>query len=265
MILQKITPYFTLLFTFLILSCSSDTNTTETTPPDPTAANRQALGSSARDFLSAEEFTSLNVEIAYVDGFRPSESTLNNLRSFFTARLNKPGGVRFTETVVPATTVGALNRDEYVEIENDNRTVFNEGSELGVWVFFADENSESDEGNSRILGTAYRNTSCIIFGETLREFSRGITGPSLTQLESITTEHEFGHLFGLVNLGTPMVRDHEDENAEDDGEATPNRHCDQENCLMYFQTVADATNTDMNGLPTFGEFCLEDLRANGGK
>jgi len=69
----------------------------------------------------------------------------------------------------------------------------------------------------------------------------------------------------LVNLGTPMVRDHEDENAEDAGEATPNRHCDQENCLMYFQTVADATNTDMNGLPTFGEFCLEDLRANGGK
>ncbi|RXG29821.1 hypothetical protein [Leeuwenhoekiella palythoae] len=264
MTLHKITPYFTLLFTFLILSCSSGSDS-DNTPTDPTQANKQALGSSARDFLSAEEFTSMNVEIAYVDGFKPSETTLNNLRSFFTERLNKPDGVTFTETVVPATSVGSLNRDEYVAIENDNRTVFNEGDALGVWVFFADQNSESDEGNSRILGTAYRNTSCIIFGTTLREFSRGITGPSLTQLETITTEHEFGHLFGLVNLGTEMVRDHEDETADDDGGETPNKHCDQEDCLMYFQTVADATSTAMNNLPTFGEFCLEDLRANGGK
>jgi len=264
MIRNRITPYFTLIFSILILSCSSDSESSTTTT-DPTLANKQALGSSARDFLSAEEFTSMNVEIAYVDGFRPSDATLNNLRSFFSARLNKPDGVTFTETIVPASTVGALNRDEYTEIEEDNRTVFNVGDELGVWVFFTNENSESDEGNSRILGTAYRNTSCIIFGETLRAFSSGIGGPSLTQLETVTTEHEFGHLFGLVNLGTEMVRDHEDETADDDGGATPNKHCDQENCLMYFQTVADATSTTMTGLPTFGEFCLEDLRANGGK
>ncbi|RXG27048.1 hypothetical protein [Leeuwenhoekiella marinoflava] len=265
MTLNKITPYLTILFTSLILSCSSDNDSAATTTTDPTLANKKALGASARDFLSAEQFTSMNVEIAYVEGFRPSNTTLSNLRNLFSQRLNKPDGVIFTETVVPASTVGALNRDEYTKIEEDNRTVFNVGDELGVWVFFTNENSESDEGNSRILGTAYRNTSCIIFGETLRDFSRGITGPSLTQLETVTTEHEFGHLFGLVNLGTPMVRDHEDETADDDGEETPNKHCNQDNCLMYFQTVADATSTTMNGLPTFGEFCQEDLRANGGK
>jgi len=265
MTLNRITPYITLFFSFLILSCSSDSDSSGTNTTDPTLANKQALGASARDFLSAEEFTSMNVEIAYVDGFRPSDATLSNLRAFFSARLNKPNGITFTETVVAASKVGSLNRDEYTKIEEDNRTVFNVGDELGVWVFFTNENSESDEGNSRILGTAYRNTSCIIFGETLRDFSSGFTGPSLTQLETVTTEHEFGHLFGLVNLGTPMVRDHEDETADDDGEETPNKHCDQENCLMYFQTVADATSTTMNGLPTFGEFCLEDLRANGGK
>lgn len=259
--LSRITPYFTLIFTLLILSCSKD----DPAAPDPTVANKQALGTSARDFLSADEFTSLRVEIAYVDGFKPSNATLSNLRTFFQARLNKPGGITFIETVVPATTVGALEREEYVKIEADNRTAFNEGDELAVWIFFADQNSDSDDGNSRILGTAYRNTSCIIYEKTLRDFSNRIGGANLTQLETITTEHEFGHLFGLVNLGTPMVRDHEDEQPNDDGVDTLNKHCDQENCLMYFQTVADATSSAMNGLPTFGEFCLEDLRANGGK
>jgi len=260
--LLKITPYFTFFLSVLLLtSCSKD----EPTPEDPTIANKQALGTSARDFLSAEEFTSLRVEIAYVSGFKPSTTTLNNLRNFFQARLNKPDGITFIETVVPATNVGSLERDEYVKIEADNRTAFNVGDELAVWIFFADQSSNKDDGNSRILGTAYRNTSCIIYEKTLREFSSRIGGASLTQLETVTTEHEFGHLFGLVNLGTPMVRDHEDEQPNDDGVDALNKHCDQENCLMYFQTVADATSSAMTGLPTFGEFCLEDLRANGGK
>ena len=257
----RITPYYILFFALFILSCSND----ESTTVDPTIANKQALGTSARDFLSADEFTSLRVEIGYVDGFKPSSNTLNNLRSFFQQRLNKPDGITFIETVVPATNVGSLERDEYVKIEADNRTAFNAGDELAVWIFFADQNSEKDTNTSRILGTAYRNTSCIIFEKTLRDFSNRIGGASLTQLESVTTEHEFGHLFGLVNLGTPMVRDHEDEQPNDDGVDALNKHCDQENCLMYFQTVADATSSAMTGLPTFGEFCLEDLRANGGK
>ncbi|WP_442844723.1 hypothetical protein [Leeuwenhoekiella sp. H156] len=258
----RITPYFTFFLSLLLLaSCSKD----ESTQADPTVANKQALGSSARDFLSADAFTSLRVEIAYVAGFKPSATTLNNLRSFFAERLNKPDGITFIETVVPATTVGSLERDEYVKIEADNRTAFNAGDELAVWIFFADQSSEKDDATSRILGTAYRNTSCIIFEKTLRDFSNRIGGASLTQLETVTTEHEFGHLFGLVNLGTPMVRDHEDEQPNDDGIDALNKHCDQENCLMYFQTVADATSSAMTGLPTFGAFCLEDLRANGGK
>ena len=255
--------FYTFLFAFLIVSCSKE----QSQPADLTIANKQGLGTSARDFLSADEFTSLKVEIAYVAGFKPSTSTINNLKSFFSTYLNKPDGVTFIETVVPATTVGSLERDEYEKIEADNRTAFNAGDELAVWIFFADENSEKDDSNSRILGTAYRNTSCIIFEKTLKDFSNRIGGASLTQLETVTTQHEFGHLFGLVDLGTPMVRDHEDEQPdhEDGDKLKRNKHCNQKNCLMYFQTVADAASSEMNGIPKFGEFCLEDLRANGGK
>lgn len=263
--LNSFTPYFTLILAFLIVSCSGDT--TNESVVDPKLANTKSLGTSARDFLSADSFTGLNVEIAYVEGFKPSANTLTNLKNFFTARLNKPDGVQFTETVVPATTVGSLSREEYVKIEKDNRTVFNAGDELAVWIFFADQNSEKDEGNSRILGTAYLNTSCIIFEKTLKEFSSRIGGASLTLLETITTEHEFGHLFGLVNLGTAMVRPHEDQQPDpnEDDQLKDNKHCNQEDCLMYFQTVGDALGGRMTTLPTFDEFCLEDLRANGGK
>ncbi|MFI8378827.1 hypothetical protein [Leeuwenhoekiella sp. NPDC079379] len=261
--LKLIAPYLTLIFAFLIISCSSDSS--NETPVDPKAANNKSLGTAARDFLSAEAFTGLHVEIAYVNGFKPSATTINNLRNFFSARLNKPDGITITETVVPATTVGSLSREEYVKIEKDNRTVFNAGDELAVWIFFADQNSESDEGNSRILGTAYLNTSCIIFEKTLKDFSNRIGGANLTLLESITTQHEFGHLFGLVNLGTAMVTPHEDEQPDDAGVDKLNKHCNQEDCLMYFQTVGNAVGGVMNSLPTFDEFCLADLQANGGK
>lgn len=260
--LNSITPYLTLIATLFILSCSSDSSTPVVDQP-----NNKNLGSSARDFLSAEEYTGLSVEIAYVEGFKPSTTTLNNLRTFFNERLNKPDGITFKETIVPATTSGNLNREEYVKIENDNRTLFNTGDELAVWIFFADQNSESDEGNTRILGTAYLNTSCIIYEKTLQEFSGRIGGANLTLLESITTQHEFGHLFGLVNLGTEMVRPHEDQQPDSSNNEIikDNKHCNQEDCLMYFQTVGDALGGRMTTLPAFDEFCLEDLRANGGK
>lgn len=253
--------FFASLLSLFIISCSSDSDNDSSSPnnpTDPTAANKEPLGTSANDFLSDVAFTSMRVELAYVEGFKPTQTTINNLLQYFEDRLNKPDGVTIKETVVPATTDGTLDTDEYVAIENANRTVYNTGDELGVWIFFADQNSEKDEGNSVILGTAYRNTSCIIFEKTLREIDNRFASSSLSMIESVTTQHEFGHMFGLVDLGTPMQQDHLDE--END------KHCTTEDCLMYFQTVTDiADMVGLSSVPDYDEFCLADLQANGGK
>tara|TARA_R110002020_G_scaffold294201_7_gene510032 strand:+ start:313 stop:1158 length:846 start_codon:yes stop_codon:yes gene_type:complete len=261
---------FVLIFSIslFIVSCSSDSDDPDNGDDgggDITLANKKPLGSSANDFLSDAMFSDLRLEIAYVDGYRPAQTTIDNLLQFLAQRLNK-SNVSLKETIVPATNVGTLDIDEVVEIENTNRTVFNAGDELAVWVFFADQSSEKDEGNSVVLGTAYRNTSCIIYEKTIEDINNSVLNSNKTVIESTTLQHEFGHLFGLVNGGTDMVEDHEDVTDDDNDENDNARHCVTDGCLMYYQTVSNVFSmADLNSIPPFDSFCLADLRANGGK
>lgn len=262
--MTRLKPYLLFLFIFIAASCSKDDDAVETVEQVDKSANQQTLGTSARDFLTDEEFTSINLEIGYVEGFEPTQSSVDGLVEFLLEHCHKPANINVTKTLVPATADdSSLDIDEVVAIESENRTVYNTGDELGVWVFFADNISDKDEGNSVILGTAYRNTSCVIYEKTLVNL---IVGGSLYNLESTTLHHEFGHLFGLVDLGTPMVTDHQDSSADDDGTLAPNHHCDVPGCLMYYQTVTDVFSTAMgNDIAEFDELCLADLQANGGK
>ena len=79
-------------------------------------------------------------------------------------------------------------------------------------------------------------------------------------LESTVICHEFSHLSGLVNLGTPMVEDHQDsENGA---------HCITESCLLYhkIERMNIAINFfNQDQIPELDAFCLQDLRANGGR
>jgi hypothetical protein len=71
--------------------------------------------------------------------------------------------------------------------------------------------------------------------------------------------HEFGHLMGLVNLGTPLQSAHEDANSDN--------HCNVDGCLMFFEinggNVLDMMN--MTAIPELDPQCIADLQANGGK
>ena len=265
----KTKSYLLLLFAFVIFSCSKDDDTNDpSTPRIDKTANQQTLGSSARDFLTADNFISIRLEIAYVQGYKPTQTSIDGLVKFLQSRCYKPAEISIKETVVaPTDDNKSLDIDEIVQIEADNRTVYNTGDELGVWVFFADNNSDKDEDNSVILGTAYRNTSCIIFEKTIQDINNRLTGSDLSRMEGTSIQHEFGHLFGLVDLGTPMLVDHQDTTAADDGSSTPNRHCNVDGCLMYYQTVTDIFSmvTGNNAIAEFDELCLADLKANGGK
>jgi hypothetical protein len=66
-------------------------------------------------------------------------------------------------------------------------------------------------------------------------------------------------LLGLVNLGSTMQTEHNDE-AHD-------KHCDNENCLMFWKTSNSSMVGEMvgSGIPQLDANCLADLQANGGK
>ena len=64
-------------------------------------SNRQATGSSANDLLAANTFKKIIVEIAYIDGFEPTEKAKKSFKKFIENRTFKPEGVVFVEKQIP--------------------------------------------------------------------------------------------------------------------------------------------------------------------
>lgn len=241
-----------------IISCDSDDSEPDNPNADQNIANKEPLGTSANELLASDTFSSLRIELAYEEGFRPTQTTIDLIDEFLEARLNKPDGITITETVVDPSQTGPYDINEIVAIEDEHRTVFNNGDEIGVWMFFSGEESSSNSGNSVVLGTAYRNTSVVIYERTFIELANNSPIPvNRSLIETSTIRHEMGHLFGLVNIGTPLTSDHEDPDNL--------RHCIVDGCLMFFQTVTSVfNNSDTGSIPDFDPLCIADLQANGG-
>jgi len=244
----------------VLLGCESDDDSnTESNSGNNNNANLQGTGESAEELLRDTNFDQLEVEFLYVNSARPESASLTNLKIFLEQRLNKPNGIRFTERNITDSTGSDYTIEEIVELEQDNRTSFTRDNTVAVSIIVADQPNERDEGNSVVLGSAYRNTSLVIYQSTIERFSGGVGQPSRVNLESTVYNHEFGHLLGLVNIGTPLQSDHEDPDNE--------RHCNVEGCLMFFEinggNILDMMN--MTSIPELDPQCLADLQANGGR
>ena len=247
--LQSLKKSFHLLVIFLLLTACTKEEL------DP---NERTLGSSSRDFLTAEDYTSMTLEIVYVEGFAPNQKALDEVRIFLNTYLNKPGGINIVMNSIPSPGVGTYSTQEVLDVEAQHRSVFSKGEDLGVFIFFADDHSAKDvEGASgeiekRSLGTAYRNTSIVIFEKSVMEISYD---RSLT--EHTTLRHEFGHLFGLVDNGSPAITAHLFQDPQDPSEKG---HCSVQDCLM-----SATLDFSLSSYMTLGEQCHQDLIANGGK
>lgn len=248
----------------LLYSCSKDdennTNGGTGNNQNNTTANQQVTGSSSRDLLSDDTFTSMVIELVYVEGFKPTQTAINNFISFLEARTFKPNGITVQERAIAPPGNTTYSIQEIINLEEANRTQYNSGNTIAVWVFFADGASASNSGNNVVLGTAYRNTSFVIFEKTIHDLSNEPLEPNRSVLESTVIHHEFGHILGLTNLGADLQSNHED--------AAHPKHCDVNDCLMFWQAE---TGSGIGGMVSGGQIpqldaqCIADLQANGGK
>ncbi|MET1260239.1 hypothetical protein ABV409_12900 [Flagellimonas sp. DF-77] len=230
--MKKINFLLFTLFLICLTACSSGSSSNDDVDPvddGPDQVDRSqnllATGASANDILSNTNFDRIQVEIAFVEGFRPTAEAMTNFENFLRERTFKQQvDIDFLE--IPSVGSTEITLQEIANLETENRTAYNNGNTIAIYIFFADASAEGDNLDSGVvtLGAVYRNTSMVIYERTVQ----ALAGRSLTitdaDVETATLNHEFGHLFGLVNLGTVPVNDHEDPNALN--------HCVIDGCLM---------------------------------
>lgn len=258
--MKKVISVLTVGLFFVLASCSKEDDPMENSVAVNPITNKQQTGSSANDLLSDKKFKSMVIEVVYVAGFEPSSTAINNFVNFISARTYKPNGINVIKHSIPAPGNSPYTIEEIVSLEDVNRTKYNNSGEIAVWVFFADGKSSKDTDTSVTLGTAYRNTSFVIFEQTVHSLSDSQFEPNRASLETTVITHEFGHLLGLTNLGTTLQSNHED--------AEHPKHCIEKTCLMYWASETGAGISNMvsgGGIPQLDAQCIADLRANGGK
>lgn len=245
-------------FIFILLlfaSCNKSDTSYVNNPNAPDYLHNRPVGASANELLASSKYSSLIIEVQYMTGFQPDAAALNHLQNTLGSILNKPAGITIVTREIPASTNQNLSVNDIINIEKNNRTAFTTNSQLAVYVLFTNGNYT----NPNVLGIAYKNTSVVLFGKKINDNSGGIGQASRTKLVATVSEHEIGHLMGLVDLGSPMQTGHKD--------AAHDSHCNDNNCLMYYASET----TDIFGIlitgniPAFDVNCRADLRANGGQ
>ena len=234
--------YFLACFLIMLAECRKDNS--------PNISNNS--------FLSDKDYNSLVVEVQYMKGFQPTQVALNNFKNFLQNRLNKPGGITVVQDSIVSSGKSSYSLSDIQQIEQANRLQYAAGKAIAAYFLFLDADYSANSGNSKVLGIAYSATSMVIFEKTIRDYCGGIGQPSPSTLETTVIDHEFGHILGLVNNGTPMQANHQD---------TPHgRHCTVKNCLMYYNVETSYIIASLlGGIPELDAQCVADLRANGGK
>jgi hypothetical protein len=249
--------FFAAMISLAVFACKKVTVTTVTLPDlsGGNGENEKPVGASARGLLTAIDYPQMDIQISYMPGMQLQAQSVNNLIAFLNTYLNKPGGITVTETAMHASGQSVMNVNDLGLHESHYRTAYTTNTKIAVHILVTDAAYE----NANVLGLAYRNTSIALMGKTIQQNSGGLTQPSRVKLETTVLLHEFAHLMGLVDLGSPMQNAHKD--------AAHGNHCSNANCLMHYS----AESTDILGflitgnIPSLDANCVADLKANGGK
>lgn len=219
----------------------------------PAFSSKAAPGDSARSYLSDANFGVLAIEVDYMTGYRPTTEALDDLRAELVQHLDKTSITVASMSEIPADGQETYADDEIRALEEQHRDRYTETEKDTLWAYVLVVDGKFSTEN--VVGIAFYNTSHAFFGQTIDEISGGVTQPSQKNVEATVLRHEFGHNLGLVNNGTSMQDDHQDD---------PNGpHCTNDQCVMYYaiETTDFFGNAFDGTVPGFEQFCTEDMDA----
>lgn len=231
-----------------------------------------------KDFVSDADFVDLRVEVDAVEGKDGAPGVYDRLQTQLDG-LKEEGALEKDVVVFEDddTGVAALGDEDTVHTfaelaaaHGDLIDVDAEDGEALMHLLWVDGRYEDDDGDSLILGFAYGGDRIIMLQDNIQRACRDSIVPGIEEAlcERTTTTvllHEMGHLFGLVNNGAEMQRDHQDE--------AHGNHDDDEDCIMFFSAetstvsdlIADRIGAGGDDDFAFDDDCLDDLRALAGE
>lgn len=213
----------------LALGCAGGVDTVDTSPDtevdtddglgqetdDPTVDNTERdlnldsmAGQYWADFVTADKYTKIVIEVDYVSGRPPSQPILEDLAGRLEVVLNKPGGVTVeVDDRIPAQGNPTWSPEAAEQLEfsyRDRYRGFEEGTAT-IYLLYLDGQSQSDKN---ILGIVPHASSAYVFD---REVDRAQDGSGhANPIDQAVLLNLVGRMAGLVNRGLPMVNPHED-------------------------------------------------------
>lgn len=251
-----------ILLSLFIQSCSED---------KPDDQNQDSYENLEFFYTNAN---SLRLDVAYEAGAAPYtntgfgsnnnfEFTANNLSDLFADRGN-PISV-FTDlsladmTSIPAQNKSSYSQSEIRELAEAYQPVESSENQGVIFVLFLDGyyNSNGQE-LTNVLGVSVGSFVVALFKPVIAAVPGGgvLGGDPKPQVEQATIVHEVGHAIGLVDNGVALHTDHLDE--------ANGKHCDNQNCVMYWANEGAGGLSNLFGGASatelvFGQECKGDI------
>ncbi len=192
------------------------------------------------DYISDKEFKRWIIEIDYVQGQRPDQGALDALEARMKELVRKDHiQIQLGQTIDGRSTWTNAAIDELAQYQ-DHETG---GDTVVTHVAYVDGEYQS----STVLGLAINWDRIVIFKERIVDGCQLLsTSPCFGNedtVEEAVLVHEFGHILGLVNRGTPMVNPH--EGTGDGGHG----HSNNRNSVMY-KSVDSTGIFQFDNIPT---------------
>jgi hypothetical protein len=221
-----------------------------------------------QQIIAADPYPRLVIEVDYVAGREPRQSSIDELEAILESVLDKPGGVEVVldEELDSLGASHAWTIDERVQLAIATSNLEVPDDTIKIHTLSLDGHAiEDDSMDGVLLGVAWGFENIVLWRDTLDGGCMGVgvlVDELCAQAELLIWQHEVGHVIGLVDGGLPMVVDHLDP--------TPGagKHDVDHACVMYREYEGlDAIDATLDRLLMGGPAieldaaCLADIDA----
>ena len=166
-----------------------------------------AVGSLNHQYLQANPYSRIVIEIDYEETVQPDQSAINTFISTLKQYSDKPGGVSQTGNNSFISLKETYSTSDLLNLAQKHRVNYSGGDTVTLYILFI---NGSFAQNNNALGVALNSSMLVVFKDKINQTATALVFAS--EIERAVLNHELGHLLGLININYKSSIDHEDAN-----------------------------------------------------